>query len=218
MELKGKKINFLGDSITEGWGTSHPTNVYLEIIGREEGAMVRNYGIGGTRYAKQKLPSADPVIDREFYSRVDCMDPDADIIVVFGGTNDFGHGNAEMGTPDDRTSDTFWGAAHVLFQKLLQRYPAAQIVVLTPLHRTGENNRRGDGRKDHDMGTLREYVEIIRTVAEYYSLPVLDLFRISGLQPEVSVIREKYVPDGLHPNDAGHRLLADRLIAFLKAL
>ena len=38
------------------------------------------------------------------------------------------------------------------------------------------------------------------------------------MQPEVGVIREKYMPDGLHPNDAGHVLLADRIENFLRAL
>jgi len=34
----------------------------------------------------------------------------------------------------------------------------------------------------------------------------------------VEAIREKYMPDGLHPNDAGHVLLADRIGAFLESL
>ena len=63
-----------------------------------------------------------------------------------------------------------------------------------------------------------QYVDIIREVAEFYSLPVLDLFASSGLQPKVPVIQEKYVHDGLHPNDAGHKIIADRLTAFLRAL
>ena len=65
---------------------------------------------------------------------------------------------------------------------------------------------------------LATYAAVIRETAEYYSLPVLDLFKNSGIQPAVPVVKEKYIPDGLHPNDAGHRLLADRMIGFLKAL
>jgi len=55
-------------------------------------------------------------------------------------------------------------------------------------------------------------------VAEFYSLPVLDLWSMSGLSVNSPVIREKYVPDSLHPNDAGHVILADRIIGFLEAL
>ena len=49
MELKGLKINFLGDSITEAAGVSNFENVYWKRIKNEYGAeVVRGYGIGGT--------------------------------------------------------------------------------------------------------------------------------------------------------------------------
>ena len=73
--------------------------------------------------------------------------------------------------------------------------------------------------KEHGIPvTLKTYVDIIREVAEYYSLPVCDLFKNSGLQPLVPVIMEKFVPDGLHPNDAGHEIIAARLGSFLASL
>ena len=78
-----------------------------------------------------------------------------------------------------------------------------------------EASLRGDN-KPMDIGNLKTYVDIIREVTEYYSLPVLDLYATSGLQPLVPVIKEKFVPDGLHPNDAGHVILADKIIAFLE--
>ena len=53
MELKGKKINFLGDSITFGAGVSDPDNRFTVRIGRSaELAASRNYGISGTRIAR----------------------------------------------------------------------------------------------------------------------------------------------------------------------
>ena len=114
MELSGKKINFLGDSITEGVGASAPDKVYHQVILRKYGlAAARNYGISGTRYARQITPTLnEPRFDLDFCQRYAGMDDDADIVVVFGGTNDFGHGDAPIGTPDDRTPDTFWGGAH----------------------------------------------------------------------------------------------------------
>ena len=35
MELTAKKINFLGDSITEGVGTSSKANIYLNLLKEE---------------------------------------------------------------------------------------------------------------------------------------------------------------------------------------
>lgn len=219
MNLKGMKINFLGDSITEGVGTSRPECRYVDLIAADCGCICRNYGISGTRIARQYHPTVDnPSFDLDFPSRVAEMDPDADIIVVFGGTNDFGHGDASIGTPDDRTKDTFYGGLHELFTRLIEKYPTSKIVILTPLHRCNEDNPRGDGNKPADVGNLKFYTNIIREVAEWYSLPVLDLFASSGMQPRVPVIQEKYIPDGLHPNDAGNRILADKVIAFLRNL
>ncbi len=218
MDIRNKKINFLGDSITEGHGCSSPEKCFASLIARDHGAVCRNYGIGGTRIARQKQPSENPKHDLDFVGRFDKMDPDADIVAVFGGTNDFGHGDAPMGTMADRTRDTFYGALHLLYTGLITMYPSARIVVLTPLHRLNEDNPRGDGNKAVTSGMLVDYVRVIREVAEYYSLPVLDLYACSGLQPRVPVIRERYVPDGLHPNDEGHRILAEQIAAFLKTL
>jgi len=218
MNLSGKKIVFMGDSITEGVGVMCPENRFTERIAAETGAVCVNYGISGTRIAKQKTPSENPRFDLDFISRVDEMDADADVVVIFGGTNDWGHGDALFGSFDSRDPYTFCGALHTLYTALIERYPASEIVILTPLHRDGEYKSAGEGIRPNPYGTLKDYVNAIRETAEYYALPVLDLYRIGGMQPATPVIRETYIPDGLHPNDAGHGLLANRIIRFLETL
>ena len=217
MDLAGKKIAFLGDSITEGCGTSSLEHTFWNVLGQKTGAQVFGYGIGGTRIAPQRVPS-DPRADQDFISRVDGMIPDADVVVVFGGTNDFGHGDAPFGTRGDQTSETFCGALHVLFTKLYERYPAAQLVVMTPTHRLCETDSVMNEFGVRRSGNLRAYVQAIRDAAEDFAVPVLDLFRVSGIQPSVPALREAYMPDGLHPNDAGHAKIADKLIGFLQTL
>ncbi len=212
MNLQGLKINFLGDSITEGHGCSSEATRFTDKIAAEYGAITRNYGIGGTRFARQTKPSDNPRHDLDFPSRVAEMDPDADVVIVFGGTNDFGHGDAPFGEFADRTVDTFCGAAHVLFTALLEKYPHAVIGVITPLHRATEAVPNQHGR------VLKEYVDAIRQTAEYYSLPVLDLFATYGVQPAVPVMKDTYMPDGLHPNDAGHVLLTGKIVKFIESL
>lgn len=212
MNLKGLKINFLGDSITEGHGCSCEAARFSDRIAAEYGAVTRNYGIGGTRLAHQNTPSENPRHDLDFPSRVVEMAPDADVVVVFGGTNDFGHGDAPFGTPADRTADTFCGALHELYTSLLEKYPAAQFVIITPLHRATECIPNMHGK------VLKDYVEEIRRAAEYYSLPVLDLYAEYGVQPAVPVMKDMYMPDGLHPNDAGHVILTNKIAKFIESL
>lgn len=218
MNLKDKKINFLGDSITEGVGASEEKYNYVNQVAELSGAVCRNYGVGGTRIAKQEIPSPEAKWDDDFLSRAERMDPDADVVVVFGGTNDFGHGFAPIGKMEDRTSYTFYGALHCLFTYLLDKYPMAEIVVITPLHRLNETNPKGDGWKPEATGVLKEYVTALREVTEYYSLPTLDLYSCSGIQPAVPVIQKMYLPDGLHPSDAGHRRIAEKLVVFMENL
>lgn len=218
MELKNKKIAFLGDSITQGCSASKPENFYWNLVATETGAIGYGYGIGGTRIAPQRIPSGDPVYDQYFISRVDEMIPDADIVVVFGGTNDFGHGDAPFGTWNDRGENTFCGAVHTLLQKLIARYPHAQLVMMTPLHREDEERLDYGDQGKPRQARLEAYVDAIIRISGYYGVPVLDLFRVSGMQPAIPLLKELFNPDGLHPNDAGHRKIADRLIGFLRTL
>ena len=212
MKLQGLKINFLGDSITEGHGCSSEALRFSDRIAAEYGAVTRCYGIGGTRLARQTKPSENPRHDLDFPSRVAEMDPDADVVVVFGGTNDFGHGDAAFGNFSDRTADTFCGALHELYTALLEKYPEAVIMVMTPLHRDTESIPNMHGK------VLKDYVDMIRQAAEYYSLPVLDLFATSGIQPAVPAMKGRYMPDGLHPNDAGHVILTNKIVKFIESL
>ena len=218
MELKGKKIAFLGDSITEGYGASGVDKTYWSILGQETGAEVFGYGIGGTTIAKRNVPLPEPNPNKYFGSRVDGMIEDADIIVIFGGTNDFGGSDPAFGKMEDRRLDTFYGGYHLLLQQLMERYPQGQIVALTPLHRLTEDEglyNEQDGRRG---GKLVEYVDAIIEVAGFYGVPVVDLFRTCPIQPRFEPQRQLLMPDGVHPNDAGHRIIARRLISAMKAL
>lgn len=216
--LERLKVNFLGDSITEGVGASCAATRFVDVFAAKTGATARNYGIGGTRIARQQTPSSNPRYDAYFPGRVDGMAADADLIVVFGGTNDFGHSDAPFGEVDgtDTDENNFCGALRLLIVRLMERYPTAVVVFMTPLHRRDELstvNNQGMPRRP-----LSDYVEAIRRITAAYGLPCLDLFATSGIAPRVPVNCETYTVDGLHPNDRGMERIADRLIAFLSAL
>ncbi len=213
MELKGKKAVFLGDSITEGAGASSVEKGYVNLVKEKLGLEeAYNRGISGTRFAIQNNPSEVASYDKDFISRVDELPQDVDLVVVFGGTNDYGHGDAPFGEMTDRTGHTFCGACHVLFEKLINKYYDKQIVVMTPLHRSDEVKPEDSNRY------LKKYVDVIKATAEYYSIPVLDLYATSGIQPQLEVIREAFCPDGLHPNDAGNEILATKVAKFIENL
>ena len=211
MDLTNKAINVIGDSITAGSGTSDGQNVYHAVLGRMMGAaVVRNYGIGGTRVARFDCPEEN--WGPAFVDRYVDMADEAELILVFGGTNDYGHG-VPLGTLADATPETFCGAYRILLQGLIEKYPTARIMAMTPMQRAGytQPNLR-TGR------VLLEYVEAIREIAGQLSIPVVDMYREAGICVDIPAQRELFCPDGVHPSDAGNARLAQRLYGFLQTL
>ena len=196
--LKGLKANFLGDSITQGTGVSE--GAYHYWIAKDKGLSVcRNYGLAGTRIAVTEEQDRD----RAMCVRYKNMNDDADIIVLFGGTNDR---EAWLGTFDDRTETTFYGACHILIKGLLEKYPGKRIGVVTPIKYSPTSNEN-------------KIVSALKEVASYYNVPVCDLYNELGMCFALnSEIQSVYCPDGLHPNDEGHKIIARKVGAWLETL
>lgn len=222
--LEGKIIDFLGDSITEGVGvTDRDNNRYDNVLKKMCNLKAtHNYGIGGTRFAHQSVPSEKPRHDLCFCGRVYDLNVDADIIVVYGGVNDYIHGDAPIGSFGDETPATFYGAVRFLMNYLTTAYPDKLIVFMAPARicfkdLTGyEPSNRAV--KKADALPLYSYVEIIKKTAELFQIPVLDLYQELGIDPMREEDRLQYTVDGLHFNDAGHHIIAKRLADFLQAL
>ena len=133
MILKGKTIAFLGDSITEGTGVSDIYYRYDNVLMREcELKNVYNYGVGGTRLAHQEVPSEKPRYDLCFCGRAYNINPTADIVVVYGGVNDYIHGDAPIGNYGDTTPATYCGGVWFLMNYLKTAFVNKPIVFMTP--------------------------------------------------------------------------------------
>ena len=224
MNLQNKIIDFLGDSITEGTGVSDKeNNRYDNILKKTYGLKATyNYGIGGTRLAHQSTPSEKPRHDLCFCGRAYDLNRDADVIVVYGGINDYLQGDAPIGQMGDKTPATFYGAVYFLMNLLRTEYAGKTVVFMTParccysgLTSNAPSNRRI--KRADAMPTLG-YVNIIKETAKQFDIPVLDLYHNLGIDPNNEEDRIKYTSDGLHFNDAGHHIIAKKLGAFLETL
>jgi len=224
MKLQGKRIAFLGDSITQGSGTSDPENCrYDNVLHRRFGlAEHYNYGIGGTRLAHQSVPSDPPKYDLCFCGRAYFINPDADVIVVYGGVNDYIHGDAYFGDMADRTPATFCGAVYYLMNMLKNTYPGKTVVFVTPAHMcfagVSDQYATTGPKKKPDAKPLLAYVEVIKARGAEFDIPVLDLFEKLPIDPNREEDRNQYTVDGLHFNNAGHRVLARVMGDFLESL
>ena len=206
MQLKGKKVIFLGDSITQGFGTDSPEKIYHAVMKKDLGlAEIRNEGVNGTRIARQD----DGLVEarEDFNKRYDRMNKDADVLFIFGGTNDFGGGTAKIGNIDDEDVYTFYGGLNTLLKKAIRDFGKNNVIVLMPMHRFGENNPKGNAPKGAVGSILCDYVNIIKDRAEFFGVHLIDLFSDERLNPNTAD-GVKFFLDGLHPNNEGHNLLA----------
>jgi lysophospholipase L1-like esterase len=222
MKLEGKKVAFLGDSITEGAGVSDVSCRYDNVLKREKNLLeTYNYGIGGTRFAYQTMPSDKPAHDLYFCGRAYKMNPDADIIVVYGGVNDYLHGDATFGKIGDEKPDTFCGATFFLMKLLKELYSGAEIVFVTParfVYGQSDTVPSVNPVKKPDAKPLLEYVKVIEETAKQFNIPTLNLYENLGINPNMQGDREKYTVDGLHFNNDGHKVLASLIGNFLESL
>lgn len=222
MKLNGKKVIFLGDSITEGIGVSDLSCRYDNVLKREKKlGEVYNYGVGGTRLAHQFVPSEKPAHDLCFCGRAYRMNTEADIVIVYGGVNDYLHGDAPFGKIGDTRPDTFCGAVYFLMSLLMELYSKSEIVFLTParcLYGQSDTVPSVHPLKKPDAKPLLEYVRAIEETAKLFDIPTLNLYEKLGIDPNREDDREKYTTDGLHFNNEGQKIIAGLLGDFLENL
>ncbi len=213
MNLEGKTVNFLGDSITFGALASDPKLGYVELLKeRFKMGKVVNSSIPGARIGKYVGP--DPRnLNRPFCMTYKDLPDEADLVIVFGGTNDFGIGNAPLGDYEGQNLETFKGALDFLMSELKKKYPEIPIVFMTPL-------KRGDFEKPNEFNgaVLKDYRDAIIERAKYYSITVFDLFSSDEIPGDAEGYKRLITDDRLHPNNEGHRVLADVIARHLESL
>lgn len=113
----GKRVSFMGDSLTEGGTGGFYINYLNDYFGF---ANITKSAKGGTM-----VSGVTTAMGSAFWedSRVNQLDIDSDVVFVMGGTND-ANNNVTLGSPDISNCDTntFYGAYHVLISKLIYKY------------------------------------------------------------------------------------------------
>ena len=210
MLLRGKKIAVIGDSITEGVGASSENKKFTEVLADEIGATVYNYGIGGTGFGVSSK-TGGVFVDRcrAIPNGADCPD----VIIVFGGTNDFSQSVFDIGNDGECGSFSVIGEMREAFSALMKRCPYSLIVAISPMHRKTE--KICNYTSGYDLDSV---YHALKSTCEKMSVPMLDLYEGGSAYTGIEEQNRKYFTDGLHPNDDGHRLIARRIIGFLSML
>jgi lysophospholipase L1-like esterase len=207
----GKVWNVIGDSITEH--NARTTKNYQDYIADKIGCTVNNYGLSGTGWF---TPSASGGTN-QIFNRISGFSSSADLITVFAGTNDVASVGktfvlGSYGDTDQNAS--FYGTLDYTLKQLIAKYPTKTIAVFTPIQRDIASTTYGTVTETNMIAVA----DAIIKVAGKYSIPVLDLYRFGNMYPSNTTFKSTMMPDGLHPNDVGHQVLADKILSFLNTL
>ena len=233
LDLSGKTVGFLGDSITAGSGASSNSKRYSTLFCEYAGCTERNMGIGGTCLCNNTKngASANRFLNRVTSSNINGLD----LLVIFGGTNDFSYdskavgnhfeeetitGNTYVGTKKripNSDNETFSGALHELILAVRTINQGLPIVYITPLNRRNYNS--GDPRPatqecNANGDYITDYVDAIKDICQFYSIPVFETTNHYPYDYSQTGFTT-YSTDGIHPNDAGHAVLAKALYRWI---
>jgi lysophospholipase L1-like esterase len=183
---RGSTAVFLGDSYTSGWqGAGIGAHGWPQMVGRERAWRVLNLAVPGTGFLNPGWTS-QPV--GSLVSRAVARHPD--VVVIAAGHNDSRWSAAATESAADR-----------VIARVHRSLPGAVIVVIGPIWANGSPPTRCLALRDH----LRRTAAAIGAV---FVDPIGERWFAGSRHRMIRA-------DGIHPDNAGHRWIAARVLAAL---
>lgn len=215
IDFSDVKITILGDSITTAANLSEEEQakyaypvILQEILGCKE---VINMGVGGSAVSRA---GAYAMVERW----VD-IPMDTDILIVFGGSNDclfenkWDFGFIEY---DKRMNkETFCGDLDEMLGGMkysLRDHNEENYVKF--IYVNPPSTILNDGVYAMDPGNMvhqSSFAEAINVIAPTYGFEVIDLYNNNILNSHDLDVNQQFVPDGIHMNPEGYRILAEHI-------
>jgi lysophospholipase L1-like esterase len=177
-----------GDSIVEGWKASAPAWAWPAQLGRRHGLDVVNLGYAGA--ARGELASAEEIAQLP-----------AALITIAHGTNCW--------TRTPHSAELFAAGLRAFLAIVRAAHPHTPIVAVSPILRADAEctpNKLGA-----TLAELRDAFE--RTIDSARDAGDRALTLVRGL----ALVPRERLPDGIHPDDAGHEKMARSLGPVLRA-
>ena len=184
--LYGKRVAVLGDSIVQGRVRKNEATSTNTVQSKPWPYMVSE--ACGTEPADYGIGGAQ-VYGNDWLSLYTNRNQVSgyDVVLVCAGTNDFG---AEV-------SEANFKSAYADVLTALKANNTRVIAITPPSRQTNSPNQDGI--------YLSEYAQYIKDVAAIANVNVIDLFALT----ESSTVFRANLPDGIHPNEIGQKIIAD---------
>ena len=163
--LNGKKLTVCGDSFSAYTNASFDSGPYVGLnkvwsylIGLRNNMTINNMAVSGSTMSVnggEQVQFSDSL-----YTTIPA---DSDYIIIKYGINDLNN-NIPVGTINDNTNTTFYGAWNVVMNYIIQNYPTAKIGIIVTngliIHTDEPNNSN--------------YADAIIQIAKKYGIPTLN--------------------------------------------
>jgi lysophospholipase L1-like esterase len=182
----GRTAVFLGDSYTTGWnGAGIGSRGWPKIVAHSLGWRTVNLAVAGTGFMNPGWTK------QPLGSRVDdAIRLRPDVVVVASGHND----SRWSTTATDRAADK-------AIERLRQALPDARMIIIGPIWPSGRPPARCLDLRDHLRRTAA-------SIGATFIDPLGEGWFAGGYRRLIGA-------DGIHPTNAGHRRIADRVLADL---
>ncbi len=202
------KLVFFGDSITDmgrsrtyswqafDYGTGYVFCIAADLLGRKNlNYEILNRGISGDRIVS-------------LYERIknDVWAAKSDVLSILIGVNDVWHDldGLNMGVEIGRYEKVY----RMIIEETRERFPEIKMILMEPFVLKGSaTESMYDG-----FLAVKDYAKVVRKLAEEYGLYFLPLQEKFDRAAETGNA-ERFLADGVHPNPAGAKLIADEWIA-----
>lgn len=230
---EGKTVAYFGDSITDPRNKAADSK-YWKYLKDWLGITPYVYAVSGREW--NDIPRQAEQLKKEHGD-------DFDAILIFIGTNDYNnavpigrwydekmetveYGHRYDKRPETRLrripcmdKETYRGRINIALDSLKRTYPTKQIVLLTPIHRSGfyANDKNWQIPEDYANRCgefLDAYVNAVVEAGKIWSVPVIDLNSLCGLYPLHDGHAQYFhnaETDRLHPGNEGHQRIARTL-------
>lgn len=196
---------FFGDSITVGTNASPTSNSWVNLVCGAYGFAQSNLGLSGTYLENQVPIQPNNMVTR--IGAIPLKTPAHSFLFFAYGIND-----VDLNAPNYTTANLTTDYTTVLNAALAQGWTAGSIILIGTSYRDPASYTSVLGFPPATQARHLAFNAAIQAVAATFTCTYIDVYTVMQAQGGAALL----LPDTLHPNNGGHRIMAQQIINALK--